>query len=465
MYQLPEKEICFLYEKENFSLKELMLKYNLKNYSSIRRVLVKNNIKIRKNTNKRLNKHKLNVDYFKEINSKEKAYFLGWIVSDGCLHKTKYKVSFHLKEREPLDKLKLAINTTIPISPYDLKPDKRTNKIYSGFSFQINSRQFHDNLVKLGVNIGKSQRCKVPKMNKKFISHFFRGLFDGDGSIHIAGPGIRVNLIATHEIINFLIKFLKIKHYNIVTVKDNIVKIYLYSETKRFLDFIYQDCSEQILLSRKYKLYKNLFYSNKKFLLIDVDGTICETKEMHYLALNKALNEVCNLSISLEDHKNIFEGLSTDSKLQILENKKVINKNDFSLIKEKKQLYVEQLFEKIKYSRALIMKFHAFKKMGFEIVLCSNMVRKSLDIIINKLNLQDLIKFSLSNEDVENPKPSPDIWLKAVKILNTTKDKCLIFEDSENGIKSAINSEIDYVKVESINSLTKNLLLLKLKNI
>jgi hypothetical protein len=47
-----------------------------------------------------LRKVSLNVDYFKNIDSNEKAYWLGFIAADGCIHKSGYKLSFQLKSTD-----------------------------------------------------------------------------------------------------------------------------------------------------------------------------------------------------------------------------------------------------------------------------------------------------------------------------------------------------------------------------
>ena len=59
-------------------------------------------------------------------------------------------------------------------------------------------------------------------------------------------------------------------------------------------------------------------------------------------------------------------------------------------------------------------------------------------------NLSDMADVVLTAEDFNNPKLSPQCWLIAAKRLDVRIDKCVIFEDSINGLKSA-NASAGYV--------------------
>ena len=60
-----------------------------------------------------------------------------------------------------------------------------------------------------------------------------------------------------------------------------------------------------------------------KGLIFDLDGVLVNTKEIHFIALNQALEKYNSKEIiSYDDHVNIYDGLPTDEKLQILNKKK-----------------------------------------------------------------------------------------------------------------------------------------------
>ena len=60
-------------------------------------------------------------------------------------------------------------------------------------------------------------------------------------------------------------------------------------------------------------------------IIFDLDGILIDSKKVHYNALNLAIKKAgINYQISMEDHLNIFDGLPTFKKLEILNKKKII---------------------------------------------------------------------------------------------------------------------------------------------
>ena len=81
------------------------------------------------------------------------------------------------------------------------------------------------------------------------------------------------------------------------------------------------------------------------------------------------------------------------------------------------------------------------KLQDYKLAICTLSSRWMLDKFISdcSLNCFDLL---LSDEDVKNPKPSPDIYLKAIERLGVNRDETLVIEDSSTGIKAGKNAGI-----------------------
>ena len=92
-------DVCNWY-KNGRSLLWIADKLGLSHYSSIRKVLIENGFQIRKQTVNRDNKHKLNVDFFQNIDSQEKAYWLGYITADGYVQQNGYRLTLSYKDKE-----------------------------------------------------------------------------------------------------------------------------------------------------------------------------------------------------------------------------------------------------------------------------------------------------------------------------------------------------------------------------
>ncbi|MEA2091821.1 MAG: HAD family hydrolase, partial [Campylobacterota bacterium] len=79
--------------------------------------------------------------------------------------------------------------------------------------------------------------------------------------------------------------------------------------------------------------------------------------------------------------------------------------------------------------------------------------RVDFDLIHNERDIIKFMDFSLCVEEYPRSKPHPDPYLAGMKKFNASKDECLIIEDSQRGLRSAVNAEIECVILE--NEFTK----------
>jgi HAD superfamily hydrolase (TIGR01509 family) len=74
--------------------------------------------------------------------------------------------------------------------------------------------------------------------------------------------------------------------------------------------------------------------------------------------------------------------------------------------------------------------------------------------MMTKAHLSQYMDFYLSNQDVDNAKPDPEIYIKAISKLGLTSKECLIIEDNENGIKAAIGSGAHLMVVKNVQEVS-----------
>lgn len=259
---LNEKEIIELY-RNGSSLKQIAGKYGSSSLT-IRRLLAANGVEIRpKHFFDRNHKkcHDIILDYFKVIDSEEKAYWLGVIISDGTIQKNGYKTALASKDRDLIVKFKKALGAGNPITKIS-QFDKRTKKTYTRYLIQINSKEFTSHLINLGITNKKSHICNFPKLEEKYYLSFLRGLFDGDGSLSVKNKeNYRMSFTATKEIIKHIQIFLK-KTHNIeshpiyrTSENMNVFRTHYFSDTKKILSLLYKNSNNNNRLNRKYKLF------------------------------------------------------------------------------------------------------------------------------------------------------------------------------------------------------------------
>lgn len=198
------------YLNSNKTMKELASKYNI-SPTSISGYLKRNKISYKPKTNR---KYTLDENYFEVIDTEEKAYFLGYLMADGCLKKT-YKekitmMSFSQSEenKKTVYLLKQALNTTKPV--YKKINNKGFNKSDESFVYVLDivSKKITSDLLKHGMSHKKENISRIPQMDRRLIKHFIRGYFDGDGSISVYNNkyGLQAEFSITSSSVSLLIE-------------------------------------------------------------------------------------------------------------------------------------------------------------------------------------------------------------------------------------------------------------------
>jgi mobile intron protein len=181
---LEEKlEIIKLYQ-EGSAANVLRKKFKLQ-FQDIKTVLTEYNITPRTHRESRKS-YKYNENYFENIDTSEKAYWLGFIYADGFItRKTNGSAVFGLTlaEEEPLIKLNQCLESNKPIGKYKKVNSYNLNSIEYKLAFCSN--KMVSDLEKHGCIERKTFKLKFPKLNENLIPHFIRGYFDGDGSVFL----------------------------------------------------------------------------------------------------------------------------------------------------------------------------------------------------------------------------------------------------------------------------------------
>ena len=263
-------------KKINFSIEEIqdiILKYN-NNWSQrkisefynvsrivIKRVLQEENISIRKRTNK----YYANYDAFENIDSTEKAYWLGFLAADGCNYQRAENASIiltiHQKDREHLEKFKKFCNTNAKIIDYIQNDGYSNNTPMS--KIVLNSMKMSNDLIDKGIVPKKSLILKKPNISKDFFYPYICGYFDGDGSISKSNQNNNylINIQGTKETLLWINDLLNISdRLEKRNKNDNKNSYYLRCggvyKPYQILNKIYYSCD--IHLERKFNIFKNL---------------------------------------------------------------------------------------------------------------------------------------------------------------------------------------------------------------
>ena len=187
-----------------------------------------------------------------------------------------------------------------------------------------------------------------------------------------------------------------------------------------------------------------------KAVLFDMDGVLVEAKEWHYEALNRAL-DLFGMAISRVDHETTFDGLPTSRKLEMLSIERGLPRELHSFLNEMKQRYTVEMVHTLCRPRfAQERALSTLKAQGYKMAVCSNSIRSTVELMMDKASLSQYLDLMVSNEDVSRPKPDPEMYCKAMAHFGLRPDECLVVEDNENGIKAAKASGAHLLVVQDV---------------
>lgn len=171
-----------------------------------------------------------------------------------------------------------------------------------------------------------------------------------------------------------------------------------------------------------------------KAILFDMDGVLIDAKDWHYEALNKAIG-LFGLEINYYDHLRTFDGLPTREKLKILSARYFLPERLHPLLNQLKQSYIMDYI----YQRChpTFQHEYALSKLhdeGYKIAVCSNSIRKTIELMMERAELMPFLDLIISNEDVTQAKPAPECYIMAMQKLFVQPQECIVVEDNPIGV-------------------------------
>lgn len=191
-----------------------------------------------------------------------------------------------------------------------------------------------------------------------------------------------------------------------------------------------------------------------KAILFDLDGTLVDSCEWHYHALNIALIACGKTPISEDDHIKNFNGYPTRVKLEKLG----LTEEEKDRVNFLKQRYTSELIKNECLKDPELIKLIKELKSKYKIGCVTNCIRTTAELMLSKVGVLEFFDILVTNLDVNNPKPSPDGYNFAMIKLNVQPDETLIIEDCPKGIEAARQSGAHCGVIKNRHELSRNLL-------
>jgi HAD superfamily hydrolase (TIGR01509 family) len=201
-----------------------------------------------------------------------------------------------------------------------------------------------------------------------------------------------------------------------------------------------------------------------KLIIFDMDGVLVEAKQIHYETFNEALKEIdVKYVITEAEHLSTYDGLKTTQKLELLTKNKGLSTEFYEQIWSRKQQLTIEAITHLKSDNRLIEIFKELRNRGYKLACCSNSIRRSVLVILSKIGLIEYMDLIISNEDVKNSKPHPEMYWKAMSMMSVLPEETLIVEDSPPGLLAASRSRANVLRVDNPLDLVLSKIISKLE--
>lgn len=196
-------------------------------------------------------------------------------------------------------------------------------------------------------------------------------------------------------------------------------------------------------------------------ILFDLDGTLIDSEKKFFESFRHVIFSKYNYNISYEEYEENELKKNANLLLYLKSNGIIESYEVDDKIMEKIYLEYEKKFRDLLNENDVSLNFELLKQLkskGLRLALVSTSRKKFIDMLLTKLNIQDLFEVVISREDVKNLKPESDAYIMALEKLNILSTNCIAFEDSERGIKASKGANIKTIQVNDfIKNKTNNI--------
>ena len=175
-----------------------------------------------------------------------------------------------------------------------------------------------------------------------------------------------------------------------------------------------------------------------KGLIFDLDGVLVTTEHNHFIAW-KNTAEIVGIPFNEEDNEQL-KGISrVDSLKKILElgNKSISEETFNELLTKKNEYYLNSIAD-INQSHLLPGVLNVLKTAQLHGLKCAvGSSSKNARFILSKLQIDSYFSVIVDGNDVLNPKPHPEVFLKGAQQMGLEPFECIVFEDAKSGVQAA----------------------------
>jgi len=190
-----------------------------------------------------------------------------------------------------------------------------------------------------------------------------------------------------------------------------------------------------------------------KAVIFDFDGTIIDTETPWFEIYRTVLKDDYHFDLTLEEFVKIV-GTTNDTLFDKID-QTLKEPMDRLLFKERTHEHYLKIKGDLPLRDGFLETLQRIQENGIKLAIASSSHREWIVGFLEKYNLTEYFPIICSAEDVEEVKPNPALYIKAIEALGVEPDEAVAVEDSVNGSLAAIRAGINCLIIP--NDVTKSL--------
>lgn len=181
-------------------------------------------------------------------------------------------------------------------------------------------------------------------------------------------------------------------------------------------------------------------------LIFDMDGTLADTMPTHFEAWSRSMAEH-GLVFGVERFYALG-GVPANVIIDLLASEQG-KQVDADAIAEAKETLFLDLLENVQ-PVVPVKAIAAFHRERMPMAVATGSPRWVAEKILKALEIRDWFGAVVGFDEVENPKPAADTYLKAAELIGVDPRRCHAFEDTDLGVQAARNAGMEVVNINTL---------------
>ncbi|MBE5319546.1 HAD family phosphatase [Pedobacter sp. MR2016-19] len=186
-----------------------------------------------------------------------------------------------------------------------------------------------------------------------------------------------------------------------------------------------------------------------KALLFDLDGTLIDSEKFHFDCWNTFLYPY-NVNIEFKDWLSNYAGIPLPKNAKTIIDRYKIDEDLDSFIDRREKITFDGFrttdIELMPYALEFVQ--FAYEK-GLTLAVVTASPKIDVEAVFERNGLAKYFSLFITRTDVSKSKPDPESYNLCVERLGIAKEECIVFEDTLNGVKSAMAAGITCYAIQN----------------